>query len=218
LRSHRPPPPVTRPPTPASHPCLPRHAFVVKFNHISPTVYSRFTSTLCHSMSPQLQQHARRHVRRALTSAAANHLGRQAFSPVHWWRGALAEPLRRPGPNGRLRCGREDRPTSWPLPPPPWPHPSSAPTLLTTERPPKAACGCMAVHAGSLSRVHSLRQPEPPCMHCTCTVHGAPCTVHPAPCTLHRADFSRPSTSPGAAAEPAEHAAPLGHRVLPRGK
>jgi hypothetical protein len=35
-----------------------KHAFVVKFNHISPTVYSRFTSTLCHSMSPQLQQHA----------------------------------------------------------------------------------------------------------------------------------------------------------------
>jgi len=34
-----------------------KHAFVVKFNHISPTVYSRFTTTLCHSMSPQLQQH-----------------------------------------------------------------------------------------------------------------------------------------------------------------
>jgi hypothetical protein len=31
---------------------------VIKFNHISPTVYSRFTYILCHSMSPQLQNKA----------------------------------------------------------------------------------------------------------------------------------------------------------------
>ena len=169
-----------------------KHAFVVKFNHISPTVYSRFTSTLCHSMSPQLQQHAQRHVTREPS--------RRHQKPP---RAVLAPPPRAVSP----------RPHPLPLrqpsapPPSPGPYPSSAPTLFTAERPPEAACRCMAVPAGSASRLYLLRPPGPPCMHCTCS------TVHRAPCRLSAAFHP-----PGAAAEPAEHAAPLGHRVLPRGK
>ena len=35
-----------------------KHAFVIKFNHIHPAVYSRFTYILCSGMSPKLQKHA----------------------------------------------------------------------------------------------------------------------------------------------------------------
>ena len=106
----------------------------------------------------------------------------------------------------RLSAATKSRQPSAP-PPSPGPYPSSAPTHLTAERPPEAACRCMAVPAGSASRLHLLRPPGPPCVHCTCS------TVHRAPCRLFAAFHP-----PGAAAEPAEHAAPLGHRVLPRGK
>ena len=173
--SHRPPPPLSArpanlPPTPASHPsshpCLPLLPPTPASDPASPGTPSLSSSTtslqrstrasprpcatLCHPSCSSTLGGAWQEPSPApqLTAKAA----RLLFRPLAARR-TRGEPLRRPGPNGRLRCGREPRPTSRTHPSPLAPPLLGPAPLLTAERPPEAACRCMAVHAGSLSRL-----------------------------------------------------------------
>ena len=128
-----------------------KHAFVVKFNHISPTVYSRFTSTLCHSMSPQLQQHAQRHVTREPS--------RRHQKPP---RAVLAPPPRAVSP-------RPHPPPHGPTPPRPRP---TSPQNDLQKRPADAWLYLQAARVAFTYYGRPGRR--------ACTARAAPCTVHRA--------------------------------------
>ena len=234
LPSHRPTPPLSGPPAtlpatlpatpssdpasdPASHPCLPPlPPTLLPQARLRCQVQPYLSNGLLALHLDPLPLHVPPAA--AARSAARGNSPHQrhsspprlpGFSSGPWRRGVLASRCAAQGPMGG--CGAAVSPGRRLGPIPlPWrhsPRPRPSPHRRTTSRGGLQMHGC------------TCRQIEPPVLATAARaavhalhVHRAPCTLR-APCRLYAAFHP-----PGAAAEPAEHAAPLGDRVLPRGK